>query len=64
MKSLFLFAVLSTSLVFTSVLKAQGDCPLMMQKRLLLSDKSPLPENNLQESGSSKSNSAPVNRGN
>jgi hypothetical protein len=41
MKILFLFALVAASLSVTAV--AHAECPLLMQKRLLLSDKAQLP---------------------
>jgi len=46
MKILFFIAIAISSISITAS-ASQGECPLLMQKRILLSDKSPLPENTL-----------------
>jgi len=48
MKILFLFALVVASLSVTAV--AHAECPLLMQKRLLLSDKADLPSSVVQPS--------------
>ncbi|MCC2679392.1 MAG: hypothetical protein K0R29_1968 [Pseudobdellovibrio sp.] len=46
MKILFFIAIAISSISITAA-ASQGACPLVMQKRILLSDKSPLPDNTL-----------------
>jgi hypothetical protein len=53
MKILFLFAIVAASLSVTAV--AHAECPLLMQKRMLLSDKAQLPSNTVHSSDSAVS---------
>lgn len=46
MKVLFFVAIVISSVSMTAF-ASQDNCPLRMQKQILLSDKSPLPENTL-----------------
>lgn len=46
MKVLFFLSLIISSVSMTAF-AAQDNCPLRMQKQILLSDKSPLPDNTL-----------------
>lgn len=62
MKFLFLIAVVISSVSMTAMASlAQGECPLLMQKKMLLSDKSPLPD--VAQNNDSSSQKQPVGIG-